>query len=159
MCIRDRIDSAGNMVDSNTVTVNWSASSDCIVFDFEFDDDGTTALVNGQALSSNDEFGDLFTVNGLSGSGLSAAIFDSSATGPNASSSDQDLLVGQGNVLILQEIAGQSTADIFDNPDDDILGGTMTFEFTTPSAPCFVCLLYTSPSPRDQRGSRMPSSA
>ena len=25
--------------------------------------------------------------------------------------------------------------------------------------PLFVCLLYTSPSPRDQRGSRMPSSA
>ena len=24
---------------------------------------------------------------------------------------------------------------------------------------CEVCLLYTSPSPRDQRGSRMPSSA
>ena len=24
---------------------------------------------------------------------------------------------------------------------------------------CFTCLLYTSPSPRDQRGSRMPSSA
>ena len=26
-------------------------------------------------------------------------------------------------------------------------------------APVVVCLLYTSPSPRDQRGSRMPSSA
>ena len=25
--------------------------------------------------------------------------------------------------------------------------------------PCYHCLLYTSPSPRDQRGSRMPSSA
>ena len=25
--------------------------------------------------------------------------------------------------------------------------------------PCNICLLYTSPSPRDQRGSRMPSSA
>ena len=25
--------------------------------------------------------------------------------------------------------------------------------------PCIICLLYTSPSPRDQRGSRMPSSA
>ena len=25
--------------------------------------------------------------------------------------------------------------------------------------PCLICLLYTSPSPRDQRGSRMPSSA
>ena len=24
---------------------------------------------------------------------------------------------------------------------------------------CTICLLYTSPSPRDQRGSRMPSSA
>ena len=27
------------------------------------------------------------------------------------------------------------------------------------SAQCTDCLLYTSPSPRDQRGSRMPSSA
>ena len=27
------------------------------------------------------------------------------------------------------------------------------------SSPVFSCLLYTSPSPRDQRGSRMPSSA
>ena len=26
-------------------------------------------------------------------------------------------------------------------------------------AVCDICLLYTSPSPRDQRGSRMPSSA
>ena len=26
-------------------------------------------------------------------------------------------------------------------------------------APTYGCLLYTSPSPRDQRGSRMPSSA
>ena len=29
----------------------------------------------------------------------------------------------------------------------------------THSAPSKPCLLYTSPSPRDQRGSRMPSSA
>ena len=28
-----------------------------------------------------------------------------------------------------------------------------------PLFPCVSCLLYTSPSPRDQRGSRMPSSA
>ena len=27
------------------------------------------------------------------------------------------------------------------------------------STPWMICLLYTSPSPRDQRGSRMPSSA
>ena len=28
-----------------------------------------------------------------------------------------------------------------------------------PTSPHWICLLYTSPSPRDQRGSRMPSSA
>jgi len=32
-------------------------------------------------------------------------------------------------------------------------------ELTGVSANPYVCLLYTSPSPRDQRGSRMPSSA
>ena len=30
---------------------------------------------------------------------------------------------------------------------------------TAPSVVYEICLLYTSPSPRDQRGSRMPSSA
>ena len=36
-----------------------------------------------------------------------------------------------------------------------------TFSISEPinGAPVSVCLLYTSPSPRDQRGSRMPSSA
>ena len=31
--------------------------------------------------------------------------------------------------------------------------------FNTQNGEIYVCLLYTSPSPRDQRGSRMPSSA
>ena len=43
-------------------------------------------------------------------------------------------------------------------------GGTIryTVDGSTPSATnglTYTCLLYTSPSPRDQRGSRMPSSA
>ena len=33
------------------------------------------------------------------------------------------------------------------------------FSFDVPGAKFMPCLLYTSPSPRDQRGSRMPSSA
>ena len=37
------------------------------------------------------------------------------------------------------------------HPSIDLLG--------VPNGPVVVCLLYTSPSPRDQRGSRMPSSA
>ena len=32
-------------------------------------------------------------------------------------------------------------------------------EYANGGARCEACLLYTSPSPRDQRGSRMPSSA
>ena len=37
-----------------------------------------------------------------------------------------------------------------------LLSGTLLISFI---AMCVACLLYTSPSPRDQRGSRMPSSA
>ena len=33
------------------------------------------------------------------------------------------------------------------------------FDLTHEIPPYNICLLYTSPSPRDQRGSRMPSSA
>ena len=32
-------------------------------------------------------------------------------------------------------------------------------QFVGRPSPLYFCLLYTSPSPRDQRGSRMPSSA
>ena len=32
-------------------------------------------------------------------------------------------------------------------------------DFAADAELCYACLLYTSPSPRDQRGSRMPSSA
>ena len=45
--------------------------------------------------------------------------------------------------------------DVFSNQSKDsvsVLGGTTNVMY-------WDCLLYTSPSPRDQRGSRMPSSA
>ena len=35
----------------------------------------------------------------------------------------------------------------------------LVINHTSDRHPWFLCLLYTSPSPRDQRGSRMPSSA
>ena len=44
-----------------------------------------------------------------------------------------------------------------------LLAAIVLFAAITPTilmtAPAVACLLYTSPSPRDQRGSRMPSSA
>ena len=58
------------------------------------------------------------------------AVFDSDRTGPNRNSSDQDLLVNRGNVLILQENPGQSVPGIFDLPDDAANGGVFVFDFT-----------------------------
>ena len=43
---------------------------------------------------------------------------------------------------------------------DDDAGLRLTVKNTLSAIDYFkICLLYTSPSPRDQRGSRMPSSA
>ena len=56
-------------------------------------------------------------------------------------------VLGQGNVI--------------QGWDDGIVGMTegSRRQLTIPPQQAYGCLLYTSPSPRDQRGSRMPSSA
>ena len=55
--------------------------------------------------------------------------------------------------MILGIMFGAIAADAVINQEYALLFGTgLLGAFTT-------CLLYTSPSPRDQRGSRMPSSA
>ena len=51
---------------------------------------------------------------------------------------------------MLEETA---TTEELDNSDEEVL------EVESPPTHPYDCLLYTSPSPRDQRGSRMPSSA
>ena len=57
-------------------------------------------------------------------------------------------------------LTGGNHAGKVKDPFDDFSGpqniGHLFFVF---KPNLFVCLLYTSPSPRDQRGSRMPSSA
>ena len=45
------------------------------------------------------------------------------------------------------------------DPDGDGHSNCATESVPTDGQPSDICLLYTSPSPRDQRGSRMPSSA
>ena len=45
------------------------------------------------------------------------------------------------------------------NNEDDILNNAGIASTDTIATLNGACLLYTSPSPRDQRGSRMPSSA
>ena len=43
--------------------------------------------------------------------------------------------------------------------EDDIRTAGDSLGMRNPSAQCMICLLYTSPSPRDLSTSRMPSSA
>ena len=53
-----------------------------------------------------------------------------------------------------------SVRNLIENELDKINESTLLVSFLDPfNEKSLVCLLYTSPSPRDQRGSRMPSSA
>ena len=70
--------------------------------------------------------------------------------------------IGKASFTIrdLVGLVGDSTF-VFVDPDSTIrlnYKGDLTFE-DAQGALFGACLLYTSPSPRDQRGSRMPSSA
>ena len=62
-------------------------------------------------------------------------------------------------------VLGYTKYQIALGPAPDWWGGGHLFQTATWVPPLFalaaliICLLYTSPSPRDQRGSRMPSSA
>ena len=56
---------------------------------------------------------------------------------------------GTGTDLVVPSGASLQLIDAGDTPLDN----------STPAAWCEACLLYTSPSPRDKRQSRMPSSA
>ncbi len=104
-----------------------------LLIDFETDTGGN-ALVNGQDLSTPPEFGPVFSIRSRGGAG--AAIFDSDQVGPNAGAptSERDLLVGLGNVLIVQHrrFSDQDVAGIFDQPNDAVLGGRITFDFANP---------------------------
>ena len=69
---------------------------------------------------------------------------------------DLEFTVQQGVLYMLQTRSGKRTAEAalrmaVEMADEGLIARD--------EALCRVCLLYTSPSPRDQRGSRMPSSA
>lgn len=111
----------------------------CLVLDFETEDDWATPLVNGQHLDT--EFGRLVTLSS-SGPNAGLAVFDATPHGPNDPSQDPDLLVGGGNVLILQtENYPPDGHDVFPRPNDDEDGGVMTFVFAVPVEPRNVRLI------------------
>ena len=69
-------------------------------------------------------------------------------------------------VECFEEVPSPDISVVTDEADNCAAPNELTVEFVSDSQTSFVCddyangcLLYTSPSPRDQRGSRMPSSA
>jgi len=101
--------------------------------DFETRADLVTPLENGRQLTGFAPFARAFDLES-SGANRGAAIFDSTPLGPNDPSQDPDLLVGQGNVLILQDsyTPTQTVPGIFDHPNDDADGGMHRFAFHAP---------------------------
>lgn len=123
-----------DVTNEDYLDIVYTTAPTVYALDFETEDDFATPLVNGQDLSTPPEFGELVSLSARQpGSGpqhKGPAIFDSDPTGPNAGSSDPDLLVGLGNVVMLQENAGQSVPGIFDLPDDAANGGVFVLDFS-----------------------------
>ena len=125
----------------------WFSSGVCeesLAVDFTTDDK-EAVLVNGQDISTAPEFGKHLAI-ASGGPNNGAAIFDSSNPGPNAPSQDLDLLIGQGNILILQNdnqpiSSLQTIPGIFDRPNDDDEGGTFSFTFNRFLEPLSIDLI------------------
>jgi len=98
-------------------------------------------FTNGQALAGGERAA-LFTLSSA-GNNAGFAIFDSTPGGPNDPGPDPDLLVGKGNLLILQDdaFATQTVPGIYDVPNDAGHGGTVLFRFTVPTEPRSVDLV------------------
>jgi hypothetical protein len=101
--------------------------------DFSTDEDGTP-LVNGQHIESPEEFGGAVSISAYDFT-LGAAIYDSDPDGPNADPVFKDMLVGLGNILIIQspDFPTQTVPGIFDKPSDRTAGAGFFFDFTSPS--------------------------
>jgi len=85
-----------------------------VTIDFE-------GLANGTELLGAEFAGVTISSSDKGTSHLGPTIFDSSKPGPNDAGGDPDLLVGLGNVMILQNTAfpTQTVAGVFDTPNDE----------------------------------------
>lgn len=126
---------------SNPPTPN--ACAKCLTIDFRTEDDFVTVLRNGQGVSSL--FGRYVTIS-ATGPNAGPAVFESTPGGPNQDTEDLDLLVGKGNVLILQGDPSISRGR-YDNPGASALGGTLRVDLTTPSSVFSIDLVDISAGP------------
>lgn len=123
------------------VALTGIANAGVIGIDFSFAGDGVTPLPNGLEIVGN-EYAPLFSISST-GNNLGATVFDSSFGGPNDGGPDPDLIVGLGNLLMLQTNAAsaQSTPGIFDIPNDSANGGSFVFDFAFGLQPLTIDLV------------------
>jgi hypothetical protein len=102
----------------------------------EFDDLGDGQPLGGQELA------DVLTLSAW-GPNAGLAIFDSTVGGPNDGGPDPQLIVGKGNLLILQDDASAALSAplAYAVPNDDLDGGTVRFAFAAPSRPLSIDLI------------------
>ena len=87
-------------------------------------------------------------------------IFNTDAEPTTAWAPSVDIKESNDAYAVVADLPGVEPKDIDISLEDGVL--TVQGERKSDSkdeAESYTCLLYTSPSPRDQRGSRMPSSA
>ena len=134
----NRLSLARNVVCMVAVTLMLANAAQAVVYSQAFNySNGTTNLGDGSVISQ---------VGGPAGT---------TSVQNNALRLTSDAVGGQTGIYRIPALANSSngwTAN-FDLTLRDTAGGS------NPADGVSFCLLYTSPSPRDQRGSRMPSSA
>lgn len=112
----------------------------CFTLDFDTDDEGAP-MAHGTKVDSEFDGGASFPVT-ITSSSNTAAILNSS-TGPAAQ--DPDLLVGSGNILILQNASNLSecppASGVYCSHNDDEDGGTLSFAFDASIAPVSIDLV------------------
>ena len=69
------------------------------------------------------------------------------------------VLIDQGQLTEAADVLNKARAQAPNDPRVYLMAGVMSEKAGNVLAPFSSCLLYTSPSPRDKRQSRMPSSA
>jgi hypothetical protein len=125
------------------VDVECPQPIDCFVLNFETDDSGA-GIPHGARVNTEFDGGASFpvTITGSEAvSGNNTAAILNSTTGPAAQ--DPDLLVGSGNILILQDNSNQSTCgpDVYCTHNDDADGGTLSFAFNVATTPSSIDLI------------------
>lgn len=133
-------------VDDVTLEVQTTDCTQCFTLDFETEDDFTTSIPNGAQVTT--QYGSLVNISGA-GSNLGPVTFDSTPGGPNDPSINDDMLVGYGNLLLLQSntLPTQTIPGIYDLVTDDADGGDIVFDFTSPVNPQSVLLADINPEP------------